>query len=79
MKKIIYPAPPYMAGEASTGYEAYDEGYYDGFQDGKKAAESYKDKDSFYKCLSPYYGYYKEKYEDGYFDGFEYAYKAFKG
>ena len=78
-KKIDYPSPPYLAGEASSGSEAYDEGYYNGFQDGKKAAESYKDKDSFYKCYSPYYGYYEEKYEVGYSQGFEYAYKAFKG
>lgn len=79
-KNINYPSPPYCVGEASSGSEAYDEGYYDGFQDGKKAAESYKDKDSFYKCKSyNYYGYYEEKYEDGYIQGFEYAYKAFKG
>ncbi len=78
-KKINYPSPPFCAGEASSGSEAYDEGYYYGFQDGKKAAESYIDKDNFFKCHSPYYGYYEEKYEDGYFQGFEYAYKAFKG
>lgn len=78
-KNINYPPPPYMAGEATSGSDAYVEGYYFGFQDGKKAAESYKDKNSFFKCKGFYYGYYEEKYEDGYFDGFEYAYKAFKG
>ncbi len=78
-KRINYPSPPYCGGEASSASEAYNEGYYDGFQDGKKAAESHKDKDSFYKCQSSYYGYYKERYEDGYIHGFEYANKAFKG